>query len=102
MNLPRPAVLQAQASRDLPAPKEPSDREVGKSSDYSLTWCLCLPWSKRHEGEGRRRLTPIIQRPKTLTLLHCPRPLTCPRVVSRKGLAHCHRLSYGLSEEAFT
>lgn len=79
----RPAVLLAQASRDLPAPKEPSAREEGKSSDYSTHLVLVpLPWSKRQEGEGKRNLTPIIGRPKTLTMPHRPRPLTCPRVFS--------------------
>lgn len=83
VNLPRPAALQAQASRDLPAPKEPSAREEGKSSDYSPYLVLVpLPWSKRQEGEGRRRLTSLIQRLGTLTMPHRPRPLTCPRVFS--------------------
>lgn len=81
----RPAVHQAQASRDLPAPKKPSAREEGKSSDYSPHLVLVpLPWSKRQEGEGKRNLTPIIGRPTAPGPSHVHVYL-----VFHIGLAHC-------------
>lgn len=48
VNLPRPATLQAPASRNLPAPKKPSAREEGKSSDYNPYLVpVPLTWSNR-------------------------------------------------------